>query len=229
MLSTSNAVTTFKRGLIGTAWNNFRRGARSDLRDAYEKFRIDQARWLDDYALFRALKTRYNGAYYVEWPSDLVYREPSAMARARRELKDEIDQITFAQFLFFRQAGGLRNMRGARAANHWRSAVFRLPRLERRLGESRILRPRRQPPSTFCRGGTAGLFRGAGTALGQSGLQLGGAEKHRVPLVPRSPARSAGIRRRYPARSLPRLCCRLAGSRGSAYSRDRNLGGWSGR
>ena len=56
---------------------------------------IDQAGWLDDYALFRALKTRYNGAYYVEWPSDLVYREPSAMARARRELKDEIDQIMF--------------------------------------------------------------------------------------------------------------------------------------
>src|ERR1700728_1727966 len=35
-----NAVSTFKRGLIGTAWNNFRRDARSDLRDEYEKFRI---------------------------------------------------------------------------------------------------------------------------------------------------------------------------------------------
>src|SRR5580704_14298897 len=103
-----NAVTTFKKGLIGTAWNNFRRDARSDLRDAYEKFRIAQARWLDDYALFRALKARYNGAYYVEWPSDLVYREPAALARARRELNDEIAQIKFAQFLFFRQAGRLR-------------------------------------------------------------------------------------------------------------------------
>jgi 4-alpha-glucanotransferase len=102
------AVTTFKRGLIGTAWNNYRRGARSDLRDAYEKFLLAQARWLDDYALFRALKTRYDGAYYVEWPSDLVYREPSALARARQELKDEIDQIAFAQFLFFRQAGRLK-------------------------------------------------------------------------------------------------------------------------
>jgi 4-alpha-glucanotransferase len=103
-----NAVTTFKKGLIGTAWNNFRRGARSDLRDAYESFLIDQARWLDDYALFRALKSRYNGAYYVDWPSDPVYRETSALARARRELKDEIAQITFAQFLFFRQAGRLK-------------------------------------------------------------------------------------------------------------------------
>jgi 4-alpha-glucanotransferase len=99
-----DAVTTFKRRLIRAAWKNFRRGTRRDLRDAYEKFLIDQARWLDDYALFCALKARYNGAYYVEWPSDLVYREPSAMARARRELSDEIAQITFAQFLFFQQA-----------------------------------------------------------------------------------------------------------------------------
>jgi 4-alpha-glucanotransferase len=57
-----DAVTTFKRGLIGAARNHYRRGARSDLRDAYHEFA--QAKWLDDYALFRALKTRYNGAYY---------------------------------------------------------------------------------------------------------------------------------------------------------------------
>ncbi len=86
-----NAVTTFKG--VGTVWNNFRRDARSHLRDAYEKFRIAQARWLDDYALFRALKTRYNGACHVEWPSDLVYGEPVPMARPRRELNDEIAQI----------------------------------------------------------------------------------------------------------------------------------------
>lgn len=98
------AVTGFKRDVIGRARKNFRRGARSDLRDAYEKFLIDQARWLNDYALFCALKTRYNGAYYVEWPSDLVLRKPSAIERARTEVKDEIDRICFAQFLFFRQA-----------------------------------------------------------------------------------------------------------------------------
>ena len=39
-----NAVTAFKRGLIATAWNNFRSGARSDILAAYEKFLIDEAR-----------------------------------------------------------------------------------------------------------------------------------------------------------------------------------------
>ncbi len=103
-----NAVTTFKRDLIAKAWKNFCGGARGDLRDEYEKFLIDQAHWLDDYALFSALKTRYDGAYYVEWPADLVNRQPSALARARRELKDAADQTTFAQFLFFRQAAQLK-------------------------------------------------------------------------------------------------------------------------
>lgn len=103
-----DAVTKFKRSLMSTAWNNFRSSARRDLRLAYENFLVDQASWLNDYALFRALKTRYNGAYYVEWPSDLVVRQPSAMARAQRELKEEIDQIAFAQFLFSRQAAQLK-------------------------------------------------------------------------------------------------------------------------
>jgi 4-alpha-glucanotransferase len=103
-----NAVTKFKRVLIGNAWNNFRRGARSDLRDAYEEFRVAQAEWLDDYALFSALKTRNKGSCFLDWPSDLVYREPSELRRARRELKDETDQIAFAQFLFFRQARRLK-------------------------------------------------------------------------------------------------------------------------
>lgn len=103
-----NAVTTFKRCMVRTAWNNFRRGASPGLREAHERFLIAQKQWLDDYTLFRALKFRYNGAYYVEWPSDLVNRKPDALAQARRELKDDIDQIAFAQFLFFRQAARLR-------------------------------------------------------------------------------------------------------------------------
>lgn len=97
------------RSVVRAAWNNFRRGARSDLRGAFEKFLLAQAECLDGYALFDALKTRYNGAYYVEWPSDLVYREPSASARARNEMKDRIEQSAFAGFLFFRQAGRIKD------------------------------------------------------------------------------------------------------------------------
>ena len=74
-----NVVTPFKHRLLETAWANFRAGARPDLRAAYQQFRHDQAHWLEDYALFRALKARFDDAYYLEWPAELVQREPGSI------------------------------------------------------------------------------------------------------------------------------------------------------
>jgi 4-alpha-glucanotransferase len=103
-----DAVTSFKHRLFKIAWDNFNAGARSDLQPAYEQFRKNQGHWLEDYALFRALKAKHDGAYYLEWPAELVHREPSALVSARRELKDQIGQVCFAQFLLFRQAERLK-------------------------------------------------------------------------------------------------------------------------
>ena len=103
-----DAVIPFKQGLLDKAWANFRAGARADLRRAYEQFRREQAGWLDDYAMFRALKVRFNGAYYIEWPAEFLQRESAALDRLRGELKDQIDQACFAQFLVFRQSGRLK-------------------------------------------------------------------------------------------------------------------------
>jgi len=103
-----NAVIPFKYGLLEKAWANFSAGARADLRPAYEQFRKDQADWLEDYALFRALKARFNGAYYLEWPAELVRRDPAAINRVRHELADAIGLVSFAQFLLFRQGDRLK-------------------------------------------------------------------------------------------------------------------------
>jgi len=103
-----DAVTTFKRSVVETTWHNFSRGVRPDLRPVFEQFCNTQAHWLDDYALFRTLKTKYNGAYYLDWPSELVRRAPGAMAQARLELDPEIRKVRFAQFLLFRQAASLK-------------------------------------------------------------------------------------------------------------------------
>jgi 4-alpha-glucanotransferase len=107
------AVIAFKRRLLEQAWVNFQLVRQRDLRAAFEQFCHDQAHWLEDYALFRALKEKQNGAWYVDWPADLVRREPAALNRARRELTSEIQQVYFAQFLLFRQ--GQRLMRYGRA------------------------------------------------------------------------------------------------------------------
>ena len=103
-----DAVIPFKHRLLRTAWTNFRAGARSDLRADYEEFCNVHRHWLEDYALFRALKVDHNGACYLEWPAELVGRTPAALAQARRDLGDLIDQVRFAQFLLFRQGERLK-------------------------------------------------------------------------------------------------------------------------
>lgn len=59
--------------------------------------------WLDDYALFMALKEQYGGAPWLEWPEDVRLRRPQALERAKRELKGEMRFWQGVQYLFFRQ------------------------------------------------------------------------------------------------------------------------------
>ena len=98
-----NNIIPFKYRLLEKAWNNFSSAGSAELRLAFEQFCHEQANWLEDYALFRALKIRYNGAYYLEWPTELVQRLPRALAQARRDLANQVEQVCFAQFLLFRQ------------------------------------------------------------------------------------------------------------------------------
>ncbi len=102
------AIIPFKRRLLGIAWRNFSSGARPDLRSVFAAFCDEQRNWLDDYALFRALKTRFEGAAYLYWPGELARREPAALEAARRELKATCDETRFAQFLLLRQGGRLK-------------------------------------------------------------------------------------------------------------------------
>jgi 4-alpha-glucanotransferase len=112
-----DAVIPFKARLLQIAWKHFKSGNRTDLWQEYEEFRDKHEHWLNDYALFRALKSKYEGAYYLDWPGEVVQRRPEALATARRELADEIEQTCFAQFLLFRQGDQLRtyaNSKGLR-------------------------------------------------------------------------------------------------------------------
>jgi 4-alpha-glucanotransferase len=113
-----NAVIQFKYRLLEKAWTNFTKARPAELQIAFEEFCHEQAHWLEDYALFRALKIRYNGAYYLQWPTELVHRVPKPLAEARRDLANLVDQVCFAQFLLFRQ--------GERLEKHARAKGVRL-------------------------------------------------------------------------------------------------------
>jgi 4-alpha-glucanotransferase len=103
-----DAVISFKLGLIENVAANFESRASKELQLAFEEFCREQAHWLDDYALFRALKARYSGACYLDWPAELVERNPAALAQATRELASELDKVRLAQFLLFRQGERLK-------------------------------------------------------------------------------------------------------------------------
>lgn len=112
-----DVVIPFKHRLLEIAWNNFHAGVRKDLTPAYEEFCHSRAKWLDEYALFRALRVKFDNAHYLDWPRDLVERVPAALARARRELADGIDQVRFAQFLLSRQGRRLKEHARARGVH----------------------------------------------------------------------------------------------------------------
>ncbi len=110
-------VEAFKGPRLRRAFDRFRRGAASGQRPAFEVFREEQAGWLDDYALFMALKADHGGAAWTSWPEEVALRQPSALAAARERLRDEVRFQQFAQFQFRRQWSELRryaNERGVR-------------------------------------------------------------------------------------------------------------------
>ncbi|MGH9555608.1 MAG: 4-alpha-glucanotransferase [Terriglobales bacterium] len=102
-------VRAKKLPLLRTAAQNFLRDAASSDRERYQRFRAENAAWLEDFTLFDALRERNAGASWNRWPRDLARREPEALARARAELAAEIEVISILQFAFLEQWQALRD------------------------------------------------------------------------------------------------------------------------
>ncbi len=92
-----------KNQLLKRAYQNYTKTTDTTLRSAFETFAQQEAGWLEDYALFQALKDAHDGVAWNEWEPALVRRTPAALTRAREELREEIEAQMFYQFLFFRQ------------------------------------------------------------------------------------------------------------------------------
>ncbi len=76
--------------------------------DPFRRFCEANAAWLDDFALFRALKRAHGGVQWTRWEPAVKLREPSALSSARRELAPAIAFEKFAQYVFDRQWSRLR-------------------------------------------------------------------------------------------------------------------------
>lgn len=73
------------------------------LKDEFEEFKVENEDWLEDYALFMALKYHFNGGSWDVWPDDIRLRRKLAIKKYKKLLEKEIDTQKFIQFLFFKQ------------------------------------------------------------------------------------------------------------------------------
>jgi 4-alpha-glucanotransferase len=93
--------------LVSTAF--FQRSSTA-MTDSYGSFVARHGPvWLEDFALFTALKRSYDLRPWWEWDDALAARAPAALERARRELATSIDQVKIEQFLFDRQIQAVRD------------------------------------------------------------------------------------------------------------------------
>lgn len=98
-----DAVALAKEQLLRRAFRNFR-----PVHLAFESFQHENSFWLDDYALYMALKGAENGAAWYDWAPEHVAREPNTIARRRQELAGPILYYKFVQYAFDRQWRRLR-------------------------------------------------------------------------------------------------------------------------
>ncbi len=85
--------------LLKKAYQRFKKALPDDFAGFCEK----NSDWLEDYALFMALKDANGGIAWFEWDRDLKVRKPEAIAAAKEELAEDVEFWKMLQYLFFKQ------------------------------------------------------------------------------------------------------------------------------
>jgi 4-alpha-glucanotransferase len=98
------AALAFKDVLVGKAFKNGYPRIKNE--GSFTEFREKNSGWLDDFALYDALK-KETGAPWYAWPAELRNRSPAAMVEIKSALAEAIDRAVFSQFLFEEQWSSL--------------------------------------------------------------------------------------------------------------------------
>ncbi|HET91304.1 MAG TPA: 4-alpha-glucanotransferase [Chloroflexi bacterium] len=96
-------VIQYKNRLLDQAFARFRARASTDQQEAFARFCDEQAFWLDEFALFMALKEAHALQPWHEWEPEIVTRQPGALAHWRDQLSDQIENQQYRQWQFFEQ------------------------------------------------------------------------------------------------------------------------------
>lgn len=96
-------VQGLKERLLRKAARTFAAEAPRPRRDAFDRFCLDQAFWLNDHAIFQALRRQFKDQSWSRWPEGIRRREQSALHHWGMELAEAIHVHKYAQFVFFEQ------------------------------------------------------------------------------------------------------------------------------
>ena len=69
----------------------------------FKSFRKENEQWLEDYALYMAVKYSLDGVSWTEWPADIKLRKDKAIKKYQKELAKEIEFYCFLQYYFYKQ------------------------------------------------------------------------------------------------------------------------------
>lgn len=104
-----DAVIAAKIPLLRQAWQTFDIQASPPQRDQFVAFCQAKAYWLDDYALFMALKDAHQGQPWNSWQPEIAHRDPAALDQWRQKLGAEVYFQQFLQYEFFQQWARLKH------------------------------------------------------------------------------------------------------------------------
>ncbi len=101
-------VIDYKQRLLRQSFAYFKEHGSADQHQGFAWFRAQNADWLDDFALFMALKGYFGGGSWHDWPREVRLREPAALADHREKVAAEAEYQAYLQFVFNDQWSALK-------------------------------------------------------------------------------------------------------------------------
>jgi 4-alpha-glucanotransferase len=101
-------VTAHKLPLLAKSYRRFKSSASHAEVAAFDEFCRKHVDWLEDYALFMAVKTANNSAVWADWEQGIALRQIDPLKQYKEKLAAEVEALQYAQFQFFRQWTALR-------------------------------------------------------------------------------------------------------------------------
>ncbi len=110
-------VIAWKMPLLERSFAHFREHGGGEQRARFDAFCREQAAWLDDFALFMALKAHFDGARWDAWPLPIRTHRPEAVAEWSGRLAGAMQLHRYVQWCFFEQWQALRAYAHARGVH----------------------------------------------------------------------------------------------------------------